>query len=138
MKHCLRPDRFSLRLKSRKEKERIMRVWKLVAGIISILLFVVVMFQSCAAGFINAVESNGGSSGSFGVFFAFLILAGGIVSIASRNSEGKGGNIAIIVIFGLATIVAFGGHGNYADLIIWGVWTLINAVVAIIALIRSR
>ena len=50
----------------------------------------------------------------------------------------EGGNIALIVIFGLATIVAFGGHGNYADLIIWGVWTLINAVVAIIALIRSR
>ena len=114
-----------------------MKIWKLVAGIISILLFIIVTFQSCAAGFINAVENNGGSSGTLGVFFALLILAGGIVSIASRNSVGKGGNIALIVIFGLAAIIAFTGHGNYADLIIWGVWALINAIIAAIALIKS-
>ena len=44
-----------------------MRVWKLVSGILSIILFAVVMFQSCAAGVVNALEDNGGISGSVGV-----------------------------------------------------------------------
>lgn len=114
-----------------------MKVWKLVAGILSIVFFLVVMLQSCAAGVVNALESNGGSSGSFGVFFAILLLTGGIVSIVTRNSRGKGGNIALIVIMGLATIIAFVAHGNYADLIVWGVWTLINTALAIVALVKS-
>ncbi len=114
-----------------------MKTWKLVAGILSILLFFIVMFQSCAAGVVNAIESNGGSSGSYGAFFAFLILAGGIVSIATRNSTGKGGNIALIVIFGLATIIAFFAHGNFSDLVVWGFWSLINTILAIVALVKS-
>lgn len=32
--------------------------WKLVSGIISIILFIFVMFQSCAAGVSNAIEGN--------------------------------------------------------------------------------
>lgn len=44
-----------------------MRTWKLVAGILSIVLFFVVALQSCAAGVVNAMEANGGSSGSIGV-----------------------------------------------------------------------
>ena len=56
-----------------------MRVWKLVSGILSIILFAVVMFQSCAAGVVNALEDNGGISGSVGVIVGILMLAGGIV-----------------------------------------------------------
>ena len=66
-----------------------MRVWKLVSGILSIILFAVVMFQSCAAGVVNALEDNGGISGSVGVIVGILMLAGGIVSIATRNKTGK-------------------------------------------------
>ena len=62
-----------------------MRVWKLVSGILSIILFAVVMFQSCAAGVVNALEDNGGISGSVGVIVGILMLAGGIVSIATRK-----------------------------------------------------
>ena len=79
-----------------------MRVWKLVSGILSIILFAVVMFQSCAAGVVNALEDNGGISGSVGVIVGILMLAGGIVSIATRNKTGKGHDIALIVLFGLA------------------------------------
>ncbi len=61
-----------------------MRVWKLVSGILSIILFAVVMFQSCAAGVVNALEDNGGISGSVGVIVGILMLAGGIVSIATK------------------------------------------------------
>lgn len=115
-----------------------MKTWKLVAGILSIILFVVVSFQSCAAGVVNAIENEGGTSGSVGVVVAILMLAGGIVSIASRKSSGKGGNIALIILFGLAALFGYVGHGNYSDLVIWATWCLVNAVLAVVALVKSR
>ena len=36
-----------------------MKNWKLVSGILSIVLCVFVLFQSCAAGTYNALEANG-------------------------------------------------------------------------------
>ena len=77
-----------------------MKTWKLVSGILSMILFVIVTFQSCAAGVANSLEANGETSGSAGVLVAILMLAGGIVSVATRNAEKKGGNIALIVIRG--------------------------------------
>ena len=49
-----------------------MKTWKLVLGILSIVLFVVVSFQSCAAGLGNALSENGESSGSGGIFVAMI------------------------------------------------------------------
>lgn len=115
-----------------------MKTWKLVAGILSIILFVVVSFQSCAAGVVNAIENEGGTSGSVGVIVAILMLTGGIVSIAARKSGGKGGNIALIILFGLAALFGYAGHGNYSDLVIWSTWCLVNAVLAVVALVKSR
>ena len=94
-----------------------MRVWKLVSGILSIILFAVVMFQSCAAGVVNALEDNGGISGSVGVIVGILMLAGGIVSIATRNKTGKGHDIALIVLFGLAAVFGFAGYGNLVSMV---------------------
>ena len=62
-----------------------MKTWKLVSGIISIVLFAFVMFQSCAAGISNSLAENGESGGSAGLIVAIILLAGGIVSIATRN-----------------------------------------------------
>ena len=67
-----------------------MKTWKLVSGILSCILFVVVAFQSCAAGMVNAIEDNGEVSGSAGIIVAILMLTGGIVSIATRKSKKKG------------------------------------------------
>lgn len=115
-----------------------MRIWKLVAGILSCILFVLVAFQSCAAGVVNAIEDNGEVSGSAGLIVAILMLAGGIVSIATKNSVKKGGNIALIVLFGLAALMGFSNYGNYSDLVIWSFWCLINAVLAVVALIAMK
>ena len=115
-----------------------MKIWKLVAGILTIVFFIIVAFQSCAAGVVNALEENGGSSGSAGIIVAILMLAGGIVSIATRKSAGKGGNIALIIIFGLAALIGFARHGNYSDLVIWSGWCLINAAVAVIAIVTGK
>lgn len=115
-----------------------MKTWKLVSGILSIILFVVVTFQSCAAGVVNALEENGGTSGSVGFLVAAFMLAGGIVSVASRKSVKKGGNIALVILFGLAALIGFAGYGNYSDLVIWSVWCLINAILAVVALITGK
>lgn len=115
-----------------------MKVWKLVSGILSIVLFVFVSFQSCAAGLSNALEANGEVSGTAGIMVAVFMLAGGIVSIATRKAKGKGGNIALIILFGIAALVGFTNYGSYSDLAIWSGWCLINAVLAVIALITGK
>ena len=53
-----------------------MKTWKLVSGIISIVLFAFVMFQSCAAGISNSLAENGESGGSAGLIVAIILLAG--------------------------------------------------------------
>lgn len=114
-----------------------MKVWKLLSGILSIVLFLIVSFQSCAAGISNTLSDNGEVGGSAGVLVAIFLLAGGIVSIATRNSKGKGGNIALIILFGLATIIGLALAGSYLDLKIWAAWCAINVVLAIIALVKT-
>lgn len=115
-----------------------MKTWKLVSGILSIILFVIIEFQSCAAGVVNTLEENGETSGSVGFICGILILVGGIVSIASRKSTGKGGNIALIILFGLAALFGFAGFGNYSDLAIWAGWALINAVLAVVSIVKNK
>ena len=115
-----------------------MKTWKLVSGILSIVLFVFVTFQSCAAGFVNTVEENGEVSGSAGLFVAILMLAGGIVSIATKNRSSKGASISLLILFGLAALIGFSMAGNYGDLNIWAGWCLINAVLAVIAILKNK
>lgn len=115
-----------------------MKIWKLVSGILSIVLCFLVMLQSCAAGVANTLEENGEVSGSAGIIVAILMLAGGIVSIATRKAKGKGGNISLIIIFGLAAVVGFANYGSYSDLAIWSGWCLLNAVLALVAILKKN
>ena len=85
------------------------------------------------AGLANALEANEQSSGSAGLVVSICMLCGGIVSIVSRKNNSKGTNIALIILFGLATLTGFILAGNYSDLI-WSAWCLINAVLAFISL----
>lgn len=114
-----------------------MKVWKLVSGILSIVLFALVALQSCAAGVSNALENNGESGGSAGIIVSIMLLAGGIVSIATRKGS-KGGNIAIIVLYGIGALVGFALAGSYADLNIWAGWCLICAVLAIVSIVKTN
>ena len=52
-----------------------MKVWKLVAGILSIVFFLIVALQSCAAGVVDALEDEGGTSGGAGILVASFMLA---------------------------------------------------------------
>ena len=113
-----------------------MKTWRLVSGIISIVLTFFVMFQSCAAGFVNTIEANGDVSGSAGVIVSLMLLSGGIVSIATRRG-GKGGLIATIVLYGIGALCGFTLFGVFTDLLIWSFWCLLNAVMAVFVLLKE-
>ena len=51
-----------------------MKTWKLVSGIISIVLSVFVVFQSMIAGLANALEESGQVSGSAGLVVSICFV----------------------------------------------------------------
>ena len=107
-----------------------MKTWNLVSGILSIIFTLVILFQSCAAGIVTAIEDSGDMGGAAGLLVAVLVLAGGIVSISTRSITGKGGDIAIIILFYAAALLAFLHCEVYKDLIVWGIWCAVNVALA--------
>lgn len=116
-----------------------MKIWKLVAGILSIIFSVIVFFQSMLVGTANTLSSNGEVGGSAGLFVSIFMLSGGIVSIVIRNSEEKTtGNIALGILFGLGAFLGFSMAGSYSDLNIWAGWCFINMGLAIVSVVKLR
>ncbi len=114
------------------------QTWRLVSGIISLCLSAFVLFQSCAAGIVTAIDkAEGDLSASAGLFVALLMIPGGIVSIATRHSSGKGGSIAIAVLFALAALIGFSFQGVYKDLIVWAAWCAVCAGIAVFSLFEK-
>ena len=74
-----------------------MKTWKLVSGIISIVLFAFVMFQSCAAGISNSLAENGESGGSAGLIVAIIFMGWWNCFLLLQEMVQRGGNIALIV-----------------------------------------
>lgn len=108
-----------------------MKTWRLVSGIISICMCLFVLLQSCAAGFVNAVENNGQSSGTAGMIVSLLMLAAGILSIATRNEFERSSSTALAVLYGLAALIGVVFAGNFTDLILWALWCFVCAVLAV-------
>lgn len=105
---------------------------RMIVGIISLVLSLIVTFQSCAVGIGNTLSENGESGGSGGMILAIFMLVAGIISIAARKS--KGGTITAIVFYAVGALIAFIVAGSYADLRIWAVVALIFAVLLVISL----
>ena len=115
-----------------------MKTTKLVLGILGLIFSIVIMFQSCAASVVNALDDNGDVGGFAGYLVAFLLIAGSIVMIATRNGTGKGGSIAALIILALAGIMAVTNAGVYKDLTLWGALCFIFAVVNLLSLIVKK
>ena len=113
-----------------------MRIWRLVSGILSMVTFLIITFQSCAVGVVNAVEDNkDDTSGAGGILVAFGLLVAGIVATVLWKNKSKGGDIALIVIYGLTALMGFANQGTFGDLVVWSSWALICAIMAAIALV---
>lgn len=108
-----------------------MKTTKLVIGIISIVLFGIILLQSCAAGIVNVAEKNtADTTAAAGLFVGFSMLIAGIVGIATRNS--KGGGITSGVFYLAAALIGFTNIGTYKDLIIWSVLSAAFGIIYII------
>lgn len=134
--------------KEKNEQEKVQKVeivekgtWatgKLIIGIISMVLFIIIAFQSCAAGLGNALEDNGSTSGSSGFFCALLMLIAGIITVATRNSKGKGGTITAAAMYFLGGLLALSETGDFADLAIWGALSVAFGLVNIGSIIAAK
>lgn len=111
-------------------EEMKLKTTKLVIGILSIVLTLLVMFQSCAAGIGDAMMNEGGTSGASGFLVALFMLIAGIVAIAARNS--RGGSLCCTLLYALAGLLGISADGIYKDLMIWGMLCLIFAAVFLI------
>lgn len=109
---------------------------KKVIGIISIVLFAFVTFQSCAAGVGNAISNNGESSGSAGIFLAICLLVAGIIILASKSSKGM--TITSIVFYAIGGLIGITNVGSFKDLAIWSVVSFLFAALLIFHLIKNK
>ena len=115
-----------------------MKIWRLVSGILSMVSFLIITFQSCAVGFVNAVENNkDDTSGAGGILVAFGLLISGIVATVLWKKKNKGGDIALIVLYGLTALMGFANQGTFGDLVVWSSWALVCAIMAAIALVLN-
>ena len=115
-----------------------MKAWRLVSGILSIVLAVFVWSQAGLVSFVNALdESANDTSGASGLLVAILLLAGGITSICVRKG-GKGGSIALLLIFGLGALLAFSAGGIDKDLQVWGAWCAVCAILGFIGIFLKK
>lgn len=113
-----------------------MKTAKLTIGIVSIVLAMIVLFQSCAAGIGSALANNANdTSGGTGMFVAILLIIAGIVGIAARAS--KGGTIAATIIYVISGIVGVASNGIFKDLIVWGIISFVFAVVFAISIFKQ-
>lgn len=107
-----------------------LRIWKIVSGILSIILCFVVSYQTVFVQIGVAIFGMGWSSMFAGSFVSIMLLVGGIVSLVT-NKGSNGGDIALVVIFLLAAVIGFLFAGAYGDLILWSIWCLICMFVAL-------
>ena len=115
-----------------------MKTTKLVLGILGLIFSIIIMLQSCAAGVVNALEDNGDVGGFAGYLVAFLMIAGSIVMISTRNAEGKGGSVAVIILLALAGFIAVTNAAVYKDLTIWGIFCFICAAVSLLSVLLKK
>lgn len=111
---------------------------KLVLGIISMVLFILVSFQSCAAGLGNALSDNGEVSGSIGFLVALNLLISGIIAVAARKSVKKAPMIIAAVLLWLNYFFAKMFGGTYSDLVVWGFLSFAFGVVYLFSAMRTK
>lgn len=100
------------------------RTARIVIGILSAVLFIIVMFQSCTANVVNTFEQNtADASAGGGVIVAFALLIAGITSAVGRDNA-KATMVAGII-YAVSALIGFISHGTFGDLVVWSVVALV-------------
>lgn len=109
-----------------------------VLGILSIILFVMVMFQSCAAGLGNALSDNGEVSGSAGFMCALNLLVAGLIVLVARKTVKKAPMIIAAVLMYLNLFYSQVMAGSYKDLVIWGFLSFAFGVIYLFSVLHTK
>lgn len=111
---------------------------RLIIGIICIVLFPIVAFQSCAAGLGNALSGSEEGSGLAGTITAIFFLISGIVLVATRKTVKKGAPITCCVFLWIGFFLSRVLAGSYADLKVWGILAFIFGAISLISAMKSK
>lgn len=110
---------------------------KKIIGVISLVLFAFILFQSCVAGLGNAFfEDSNVTSGSSGAIMAFAILIAGILSLISRYK--KTPTFAASLFFFISAIIGIVEPNPYGDLVIWTWMSGIFGILIIISFFKNK
>ena len=117
----------------------IMKELKFWAGIAGIVIASYILVVSGYEAAWNLLTTSGHFNGIMGILIASLLLAGSIVRIAMRNADDDSGSIISLVLFAVATALAFFISPLYHYMRGWAVVCLIMAIISIMAImIRDK
>jgi len=114
-----------------------MKTLRLVIGIISMGLILIILFQSCAAGMLNIFEGSGETSGFAGLLVSVFLLIAGSVGVSTYKKAG-GGAITSILLYAIAGLIGVTNYGSFADLQIWGILSFIFAVLYLLSIFVDK
>lgn len=91
-----------------------------LAGSLSLVLSVLVMFQSLAVGLGNTLTRSSEGSGAAGIVVAVLMFTAGLTGLITRKTVHAGSPYACCVIYWFCFFLSRVGSGSFADLRVWG------------------
>ena len=124
--------------KKKKQQKGALATGRLVTGIISIVLFALISFQSCAAGLSNALEQNNATSGTAGLLLAFVYLIAGIIGVATRGSAGAAGPAVCSVFYFIDAALTIGTGSSFGDLPVCGFIACAFGIVYAAAAVKTK
>lgn len=104
-----------------------MKTWKLLSGLFTLMSSFFVGFSGLVLGLDQAFKHKADNGESDGIFIAFFMFFGGLVSIFLRKSK-VSGNIAIIILHTIVAIIGFQSEATKWHAV--GAWALLCAGVA--------
>lgn len=111
---------------------------RLVVGIILFVMSMFILFQSCAAGLVNAWEESSDMGGTAGILVVILMISTGVIAICTRNSASKGGPGTCAGLLFLAAVIGFCNAGVFSDLAVWSVVNIAFGIVFLICTIKTK
>ena len=113
------------------------RLARTIIGILSLVAFIFVMFQSCAANVVNAMEANtADASAGGGTLLAFILLIAGITTALGRDNAKA--TLVAAIMYGVGAIIGFASLGTYSDLVFWSIIAVLFGALDVYSWWRSR
>ena len=105
-----------------------MKVIKLVFGILSVEIAILLVFQLVATSWRGIFGSS--YDNSVMIFVAMLLGAGGMVDMMTVKNLSRGGSCAAMILFILVILIsAAAANGSFADLPFYIAWGVIAGIV---------